>query len=146
MTRLEKIELAISRGVTCDIHTGKIYGSTGKELTATMNGYSVIHLRNNGQKLTLRGHQFIYHQAYGKVVNEIDHINRDRGDNRISNLREVNRSQNQQNIEYKGYSLNRLKWQSQIMINGKSKYLGIFNTEQEASKAYLDAKKIYHNI
>jgi hypothetical protein len=35
---------------------------------------------------------------------------------------------------------------SQIVLNKKSIYLGLYETEEEAHKAYLDAKKIYHKI
>lgn len=146
MTREEKIQKLIDRGCTCDPITGKIFGSSGRELKSTMNGYIVIHFRENGIKYKLLGHQFMYYWVYNKCVDLIDHINRNKLDNRISNLRESNKSQNQQNIEYLGYSIKGDRFQTQIMINGKSKYIGLFNTEQEASKAYLDAKKIYHNI
>ena len=36
------------------------------------------------------------------------------------------------------------KFRAQITINGKTKYLGYYNTEAEARQAYLDAKAIYH--
>ena len=32
------------------------------------------------------------------------------------------------------------------MISGKNKFLGLYDTEQEAHQAYLEAKKIYHVI
>ena len=82
------------------------------------------------------------------IVDEIDHINRNKYDSRIDNLRSVTRSENKQNIPCKGYywSKSANKWQVGIRINNKTKYIGLFKTEQEASKAYLDAKKIYHNI
>ena len=48
----------------------------------------------------------------------------------------------------KGYSfIKRInKFQSQICLDDKRIYLGLFNTEQEAREAYLEAKKIYHII
>ena len=37
------------------------------------------------------------------------------------------------------------KWKSQIQINGKQKYLGLFTSEEEAHEAYQNALKIYHD-
>jgi hypothetical protein len=79
---------------------------------------------------------------------EIDHINRVRNDNSVSNLRAVTKLQNSFNQIGKGYNFisERNKWMARIGINNKVKNLGYFDTKEEAKNAYLDAKKIYHII
>jgi hypothetical protein len=94
-------------------------------------------------------HHFAWYCVYGNVdFNMLDHINTVRTDNRISNLRIVTEQQNCFNRNIKGYSWNKnsKKWQSEIMIDGDKKYLGCFDTIQEAKRAYLEAKKMYHII
>jgi hypothetical protein len=81
--------------------------------------------------------------------NCIDHENHTRDDNSNDNLRVVTAQQNSFNrSNVKGYTWNekRKKWVAQIKINGKSKYLGGFEKEEEAHNAYLKAKAIYHII
>ena len=80
--------------------------------------------------------------------NYIDHIDRNPSNNHISNLRVVTHQQNCFNRTCKGYYwyAQRNKWRSIIVVNGKSKHLGLHNTEEEARKCYLENKKIYHNI
>jgi hypothetical protein len=77
---------------------------------------------------------------------QVDHIDRCRTNNNISNLRMATHAENQHNRDAKGYYFyKRLnKWMAQIAINNKQKYLGYFDTESEARQAYLDAKKIHH--
>lgn len=87
----------------------------------------------------------------------IDHINGDRVDNRIANLRDVSNSVNRQNARTAnadsktgilGVTLRKSKskprYQAQIAVNGKNKYLGMFDTEGEAHQAYLMAKREVH--
>ena len=77
----------------------------------------------------------------GKVV---DHINGDGLDNRIENLQVVTQSQNMMkqrkpagcSSDYKGVMRFRDKWRSRITVNGKTKSLGVYKTEQEAALAY----------
>ena len=81
--------------------------------------------------------------------NWIDHENHIRDDNSNENLRVVTQQQNQFNrSNVKGYTWKEAikKWVAQIKVNGKSKNLGGFNTEEEARAAYLAAKAIYHII
>ena len=81
--------------------------------------------------------------------NSIDHINGNRLDNRVENLRIVSHQQNMCNqTKAKGYSWhkNEKKWQAKITVNGKNIYLGYFKTETEARQAYLVAKLIHHRI
>ena len=99
-----------------------------------------------------QNHKFVHRllaQAYLPDYSEdleVDHIDRNKTNNDISNIRMVTKSENQQNRNAKGYCFNKRenKWQAQIRLNYKIKYLGYFNTEAEARQAYLDAKKIYH--
>jgi len=80
--------------------------------------------------------------------NMIDHVDKDKSNNRIENLRLVTNQQNQFNTKAKGYYFNKpaKKWLSKIQLNGKRKHLGLFESEEEAREAYLKSKEIYHKI
>jgi hypothetical protein len=85
---------------------------------------------------------------------QIDHINRDRSDNRLCNLRLVTHMENGHNQKlratntsgYAGVYLHpqSKKWVASIMVNYKRINLGGFDTPEEASVAYVTAKEIYH--
>jgi len=85
-----------------------------------------------------------------KPILFLDHINRDRGDNRIDNLREVSRSQNGLNQNpvnrksYTGvigvYKVKKNTYKSLISVDKKQHYLGTFKSIADAQTAYLDAK------
>jgi hypothetical protein len=77
---------------------------------------------------------------------EIDHINGDKLDNRIENLRWCSRSTNLRNRpSTKGCNWDKQmqKWKAQIYIDGKLKHLGYFNTEAEARAAYIAAHNLF---
>ena len=78
----------------------------------------------------------------------VDHEDRDKLNNAANNLRIVTGQQNNFNRGAKGFCWvkSRGKWQASIKINGKNIYLGLFNNEADASKAYQDAKLIHHVI
>jgi len=80
--------------------------------------------------------------------NSIDHKDIDCTNNYIENLRVLTHQENSFNTKCKGYywSKRKQKWIAQIMVNGKNKYLGSFDLEEDAKNARLEAKKIYHNI
>lgn len=97
---------------------------------------------------------FYVHESW--PVNCIDHINGDRTDNRISNLRDVTIEVNSQN-QRRPMPTNRTsgligvhwaksskRWRAQISIKGKPKYLGLFKDKNDAHQAYLNAKREYH--
>ena len=146
MTREEKCILAIEKGFTYDKITGKVYGIRGGVVKSIKNKYIDISIIVDGIRHRLYGHQFAYYWVYKKIVEQIDHINRVRDDNRICNLREVTRQQNSWNTDSKGAYKKRNKWESKIMKNGNTEYLGVYDTEQEAREAYLKAKQKYHIV
>lgn len=79
---------------------------------------------------------------------DIDHINRNKLDNRITNLRVVTRSINCHNIAgrsssgFKGVSAasKGQRWEARIMINRKPIYLGLYATPEEAAAARKGAE------
>ena len=96
-----------------------------------------------------RAHHLAWALYYGEAVPidlELDHINHDPSDNRIENLRVSTSSQNKINrrcfknktSKYKGVSRIRSsnKWAAYIKIDGISKNLGSFETEELAYEAY----------
>ena len=80
--------------------------------------------------------------------NQIDHIDRDRSNNNIENLRVVTHSQNMWNQDCKGYYFHKPsgKYVAQIVVNRKRNLLGCFESEDDARNAYLNAKPIHHHI
>lgn len=86
--------------------------------------------------------------------NQLDHINGDRSDNRIENLRDVTRRDNLRafrkptkgsSSKYRGVNWDKQKnqWRTQITINRKTKTIGRFKCEVEAAKAW-DKAAIAH--
>jgi hypothetical protein len=88
---------------------------------------------------------------HGYWPDEIDHINGDRADNRLSNLREVSNIENQRNkvlprnnkSGHIGVSWNKdsKKWMARITINYKLKQVGQFSTIEEAVAARKEAER-----
>ena len=112
------------------------------------DGYCRVNF--NGRMVSY--HVIVWILSTGKDIPQgmdIDHINGNKIDNRIENLRLVTKRGNQQNRKnhragrlvgasyHKGYN----SWQSQIIIDKTRIWLGYYETEQEAHKAYKIACK-----
>jgi hypothetical protein len=146
MTRLEKCEFLKEKGYKYDPETGFIFNPKGRQLRAKdTDGYCIITTKH----LKMKAHHYAWFMSYGNVdFVELDHINRNRSDNRIVNLRIGNRALQSQNRNAKGYGFHKAsnKWSPQIQLNGKKIYLGLYETEEEALNVYLRAKEKYHTI
>lgn len=126
---------------------GSVAGGRSKH-----QGYSVIWIN----KKSYRAHRLAWLYMTGAwPIGEIDHINGDRSDNRIANLRDVTAKQNQQNRRYArpdnvssligaGWIASRKKWRARICLDRRSIYLGYFDTKELAHDAYLQAKRNLH--
>ena len=90
-------------------------------------GYYIVDLSKNGKRKTFKIHRLIALHYIPNPDNkpEVDHINRDRSDNRIENLQWATKSENMQN---KGVA--------------KSNKLGIKNIHLEGISSYKYQKKI----
>jgi hypothetical protein len=107
--------------------------------------------------VSIRAHWLAWFMTYGEwPAEEIDHIDGNPGNNAIHNLRQANSAQNKQNqrksrkggsSKYLGVSWkSRLgKWVAQISANGKARYLGLFQSEEAAHFAYVQAKREMHS-
>lgn len=107
-----------------------------------------VHMRNGYGQMKINGSNIGVHQyIYGEVAegNVVDHINQKRLDCRMVNLRELDYLGNAQNRKAKGYTLTKYgTYNAKICVNRKHINLGSFATEEEASKAYQEAKEKYH--
>jgi hypothetical protein len=119
-------------------------GVCGKNPVAGGLCHGYIRIRINGKKYF--AHRLAWLYVYGSwPKNQLDHINGNRSDNRISNLRNVTNRENQQN-QYKHRNgkipntqyIERLnKWASYVNIDRKKYYLGVYLTESQAKEAHL---------
>lgn len=97
-----------------------------------------------------KAHRLIYIYHYGEIRDNyvIDHINREKTDNRIENLRMITEYENRLNSGAVGFSMHKEtgKYEARIRINKKNIYLGVFENKESASIAYINAKKEFHKI
>jgi len=99
-------------------------------------------------------HRVVWALHYGKWPEaDIDHINGNRSDNRIENLRDVSRAENCKN---QGIPKNNTSgiigvhwyrkfqcWRADIKANGRKRHLGYFATKEDAAKARKQAEEKY---
>lgn len=115
------------------------------------NGYIDISINTRAY----RAHRLAWLYCFDELPEEqIDHIDNDRTNNRLDNLRLATNLQNSYNkgvsklntTGYKGVSLDKRcnRYRAYISVEGKQKSLGYYSTAEEASQAYIDAAKKLH--
>ncbi len=122
-------------------------------VAGTRNSLGYIVIQIDGKKV--HAHRLAWMYVYGAWPSkQIDHINRQRDDNRISNLRDVTASENIHNSSYRPIGTSGVrnvvwhkrnkKWQAQIMVSNKYKYLGLYEDLEEARKVAEKALQTLH--
>jgi len=115
----------------------------------SVDGYIVV--RHGGRQY--RAHRVIWAMHYGSwPERDLDHINCNKSDNRIVNLRLCDNARNQWNVPardgssaHKGVGRHKGKWRARIRVgDGRRIELGAFATEEEAAEAYRSAALAYH--
>ncbi len=117
------------------------------------NGQGYLMVSVDGYKFRL--HHLAWAFTHGQFpVNQIDHINRVRDDNRITNLREAcqvinmhntsKRSDNTTGVTGVYFRKDTQKYFAQINSHGKTYRLGNFERFEDAVKARKEAESIYH--
>lgn len=123
---------------------GKSAGAVG--------GRGYVNVTLNGKTYT--AHRLIYLLQYGYVPKMIDHIDRDKTNNRIENLRPATVSQNVCNREAPSNSTSGIKgvrfhkrdkkWIAYAKVNGKQKHIGSFASMEAAAFAASAVRKALH--
>lgn len=122
----------------------------GKNAGWSKDGYTCITIH----KRHYRAHRLAWLYVYGEwPEKEIDHINGVRSDNRISNLRQANSSQNKFNTCVRGnsssghkgvfWNASRRAWQARIQTSGKVKHLGFYKDLPSAVSARARGEKLH---
>ena len=117
---------------------GKLLHKNGKEAGTFCKGY----LRVSIDYKTYPVHRVIWTLLNGEDPgpNQVDHIDRDKLNNSIENLRLVTNQINQYNRVAKGYRKRSNGYQAQIKVNGKLLNVGLYQTPDEAHSVYQNYK------
>lgn len=120
------------------ISIGDIAGSRRND------GYTEVRVDGNLYLL----HRLVYLYFHGKLPQEIDHIDRDRSNSKIENLREATSSQNKCNRGMQSNNSSGRKgvyrhtdgrWRAEIALGGQKCRLGVFDEIEDAYAAYCEA-------
>jgi hypothetical protein len=132
------------------MHPNKQY-LVGQEVGSIhATGYRHVTWMNKPHKV----HRLIFLLEHGYLPKEIDHINGDKQDNRLENLREATRSENQYNkgmcksntSGFRGVSWHKHSkaWLVRLCVNGKSKIIGYFKDLELAGLVADEARALHH--
>lgn len=104
------------------------------------------------ERVLYAAHQVIWLIVYGEWPEGIlDHRDGDKSNNRIENLRQATHAENSRNQNLsrrstsgvRGVVWNKAvrKWQAQIQIDGRTRYLGVFSEKSKAAEARASAER-----
>ncbi len=134
---------------------GKKVGAVAGSIRKIRSDYQYKRKSINVDGTRYMAHRLAWLYVYGEwPADVIDHINGDPTDNRLTNLRSVSRSENQRNMKKSaantsgetGVTWDRQhgKWRAQIKTFGKCKFLGLYDSIDEAARVRSKAKQDYH--
>ena len=163
MTDKTEIYKALSALVAYDPETGLFIWKRREEITRwdkafnaqfagrecgsiDKHGYQVIGFSHEGKLNRLKAHRLAWLIVHGKLPDgEIDHIKRNRADNRIANIRDVSRAINHRNVSMLRNNTSGVtgvcwhktkgKWQARAQIEGRYRHIGLFTCIHEAESA-----------
>jgi hypothetical protein len=137
------------------VFTRRVSRGTAKEgaVAGSVHCTGYVYIRVDGVDYKAHRLAWVYH--YGtQPADLLDHINRNKADNRIDNLREATHAQNQQNKKTYANNLSgikgvswyplRRKWRVRIQHNKQSILVGFFDALDEAAQARKLAEKQLH--
>ena len=143
---------------------GRVRNSdTGRILKPRIRGknhdYQAVALYKDGKQNNCSIHRLVAIEFIPNLENkpQVDHIDMDKFNNSVNNLRWVNNSENGMNhkkntniittSQYKGVSYHKPsgKWITSIGFNNSRKHIGLYATEIEAAKAYDVKARELHN-
>ena len=118
--------------------------------TLTTTGYYQTKINRN----IYLNHRLIYLYHYGNLPKYIDHIDIDKKNNKIENLRETTPSDNKKNVGvsksntsgYKNVYWHKQckKWGVRLVVNGKPKHIGLFENLELSDLVAQEARDKYH--
>ena len=147
-TQRDKNEIIIDGNVAYIVLYDKFYNEIARAIIDTKNINKVKYLKwrlnHNGYVYNNSNSSIFLHRVILNTNCFVDHINGNRLDNREQNLRICTKSQNQMNVNYKGYTFieNKQKYYAHIKINQKMINLGLYVYEIEAQFARWYAERL----
>ena len=118
----------------------------------TVQGYDQFRVRELGGAMKVHRAVYLMHHKY--LPEFIDHINGNRSDNRIENLRSATKEENGQNrimpshntsgVKNVSWMKNNKKWGVHLRINGKKRWFGLHDDLEFAELVAMEARNKYH--
>ena len=125
-----------------------------RKLSLTPNGYLIVVLSKCGRTKTRHVHKLVAESFLGHTPcghkEVVDHVNGNRSDNRLENLRlttqrdNLTRNKKGKYSNYPGVSKYNHRWVSQIFFDGTTYCIGYFDREEQAASAYQEALWLYN--
>lgn len=151
-----KIDPAIVKeNLTYNPETGEFLWATARKGRIVQRRAGNLHKSTGYRRICLNGINYVEHRLAWVWMTgndpelEVDHINRIRNDNRWSNLRLADRTENTLNSSIKksnssgvvgvSWDKQRSKWVAQARVAGKKRNLGRYDTKEDAVKAWRSA-------